>query len=92
MNLKEALTSTIQATENPLAPFILQDVHNDLARLGKLLTPLGNLDRVNEIADMLLSKWDEEAQNKISSDPNFLIALAGMLSEAVVSFTRSVQK
>jgi hypothetical protein len=69
-------------TENPNAPFILQNAHGACERLGKLLIPKAEQASVIAYSEKLLRQFPAHDES-YASDPNFLIALSGLLSVSI---------
>jgi hypothetical protein len=89
MSMKELFIKTIEATENPNAPFILQNAHGACERLGKLFIPKAEQASVISYSEKLLRQFP--ADESYASDPNFLIALSGLLSVSIEYYVRGLK-
>lgn len=83
---KTFFSSTIERIQNPLAPLIFQDAYSVLDRLAKMLSSHADEETVNGHVDAFLKGFglSDEELNKLSCDPNFAMALCGLLTQSLV--------
>lgn len=86
-NIKKAFAGAIEATQDPLAPIKLQDLHKYAAAVGRMLVPCSSTHEVRELSDKLLKNFTNEELN--TPNPTFVIALCACLTEALVLLGRS---
>ncbi len=95
-DIKRAWTRLMELHENPLMPIILQEAYGKLDKLGQAMASRGDRRRVSEYWDKLTQAWPEDGETdefeEVSSDPDFIIALAGMLCESLRSYVRKVME
>lgn len=86
--IKAAFPALIEATNDSLAPVKLQSAHGAVNSVSRMLAkmPGASEEQANEIMNKLASNWTEQEIEVISSEPNFIIALAGMLTVALENF------
>jgi len=91
MDIKKAWVHLIEHSGNPLMPFILQEAYGKVDKLGQAMAARASKAKVSEYWEMLTSAWeDDDELEEISGDPEFIIALAGMLCESLRGYVRKV--
>lgn len=90
MNYQEAWGRAIEDTQDPMAPFVLQEAYAKVSRLGRMLTACCTAEEVAEIQEELLSAWTEEGMNAVGGRPQFIVALAAILCSSLESYGRSL--
>lgn len=90
MDIKKAWAKLIEQSENPLMPLILQEAYGKVDKLGQAMAAKASRAKVSEYWEKLTSAWPEEDDEleEISGDPEFIIALAGMLCESLREYVR----
>jgi hypothetical protein len=88
-DFKRAFATLVQRTEDPLGPIKLQEAYRWADRVGKMLAHTTKLSEVITYRDALLSFWpDNDELNKICGSPAFVMAVAGIFSQALVNYAR----
>lgn len=80
------MTRAIKVSEDPMAPFKLNDAYGANEALGKLMAKMGTRAEVTAFTERLLSGFTGEELDEISSNPNFICALAALLNQALISY------
>lgn len=83
MDIKRAWIRLIEKYADPFAPVKLQEAFGSLERLGTMLAPGCDQTKVQGYSDRLMGSWTEKELNSVSRDPEFIMALAGMLSTSL---------
>lgn len=86
MSIKETFVRLIEKTENPTAPIAFHELYGNCDRVAKMLVPSADKAKTLEYTDRLLAKFP--ADGSFAGDPSFIIALAGLLSQALVEYAR----
>lgn len=89
-DIKRAWANAIQITGNPLAPVLMQEAYSRTEQLGELLVPCADRDKAAEYLKRLTIDFTDEEFNKIAGEPEFIIALASMLSTSLVKLGSSL--
>lgn len=90
-NRGKAWVAMIKSTEDPNAPQIVERAYGAAQGLGRLLAgPKVDEAKVHEYTDRLMKDWSGPEMNKVCSEPEFLMALCGMLAEGLVTYTRKL--
>lgn len=91
MDIRQAITRTMQVTGDPTAPFKIQELYARTADVGKMLTTVPGADKAKaiEFSDKLLSAFPED-MNEVAEDPNFTIALCNLLHSALLAWVIEV--
>jgi hypothetical protein len=88
-NFKRAFMTLIEQTGDPNAPIKLQELHKYADLVGKMFVPLGSLAAVEEHTKKLLSQYPKDDEmDKSAIDPNFIIALCGMITQSTIMYGR----
>ena len=85
-NIKKAWANAIEKTGNPLAPVLLQEAFGRVEQIGTMLAPICDQQKVEVYSQRLMGSWTDEELNAITAEPEFIMALAGMLSESLIRF------
>jgi len=85
-DIKRAFVKAIEKTGNPLAPVILQEAYGRVEALGQMFAECSDRDKVEAFADRLTAAFAEEDLDKHDGDPEFIMALAGLLSTSLVRY------
>ena len=89
-NVKTAIVRLIERTNNPFAPVILQETHNNANRLADMLRPEADQAKAEAYLERLLAHFEDDEE--FSSDPAFILCVCGMLMEAIVTYTVETEK
>ena len=89
---KDFFLAVLKDLEHPLAPILLNELHEKLDRAGKLFASKAVLEDVLPLGEKMMSALsnDDAELNKISQSPAFIIALSAMLKQALVSYAASL--
>lgn len=88
-DIKKAFARLIETTEDPLAPIRMQKAYGAIADLGQMMAGQCDAVKVSKYVDYMTQEWSNEI-NKVCHEPEFIMALCGMLSESLVTYARKV--
>lgn len=83
----------IRKTANPRAPEIFEAAYNSIDQLALLLVPtVVDKGKVREVTETMLSALpkDNAELNRLAATPEYIIAMAAMFREALVSYGRAL--
>lgn len=89
MDIKAKFVSAMEKTGDPLAPIKLQEAYKHCDQLGRLMAIIGNKAEVEKLSETLLASFPKDMDH-IARDPNFICALSGLLSNALIAYGRSL--
>lgn len=89
--MKKSFIALIKATDNPMAPIIMDSAYADIMKLGAMLSAAADEDTTQKYANQLLNDFPKEMDH-IASDPSFVCALCSLLANAMVAYTRKVSQ
>lgn len=95
-DIKRAWARLMELHENPLMPIIMQEAYGAVDKLGQAMARKADKAKVHEYWTKLTSAWPEDYDSDeletVSAEPEFIIALAGMLCESLRGYVREVMK
>lgn len=89
MDIRTKFVKAIEATQDPLAAIKLQEAYSRCSDVGRLMASIADKAKTIEFSDKLLKSFPDEMDH-IARDPSFICALAGLLSNALVEYSRSL--
>lgn len=89
-SINHKFTKAIEATNNPLAPIILQEAYGRANQVGAMLSCVASKAEVQSIADRLLKDYSDVEIDKLCATPEFIIALCGLLTNALLAYAREL--
>lgn len=88
--INHKFVAVIEATENPMAPIILQEAYSGVSKTGKLFASISNKEMVATITERLLKDFPDKEIDKLCSTPEFIMSLCGLLSQSLLSYGRGL--
>jgi len=88
MDMRRKFAAAIEATQDPLAPIVLNQLYSSTERVGRMFASNDgvNKEEVLQYTARLLKNFPDRKIDKISATPEFIIALCGMLSSALIGY------
>lgn len=83
-DIKRAMCNAIEIYEHPLAGIILDQAYGKVNQLGKMLSAKVDKAMVHEYTKRLMEGFSDEELNRIAGKPEFVVAVASMLSESLI--------
>lgn len=84
-DFKRRFIAAIERTGDPRAPIILNDAFGAIDALGRLMAYGNGPEKADAFAKTMLQGFPKDMDH-IASDPNFIVALSSMLSNALVAY------
>lgn len=90
-DIRKAWLKLIEATNNPMASFNIEGAYKFTQAVGEMLASKADIHKVQVYTEALMSFWpDEDELDRVCYEPEFVMALCGMLCESLVSYVRKV--
>lgn len=89
-DIKRKFIAAIEVTGDPMAPVALQEAYSSICRIAKIIAGSTNEGAVQNIATRLLQDFPNNEINDLSSQPQFIVALCGLLAQALVSYKEAL--
>lgn len=78
----------IRKTDNPVAPLLLHSFENGVEKMAQMIAPLCSEEQSNLYRERLLKDFSDEELERMSGDPNFILALLAMVKQSTIDFIK----